>query len=129
MIYKNKDTYRLYSHDYGEFLKKHGFKLLTGEACNIGMRVLTDMNDVAAGYMAGFLGIDEPNFNAPANNGKGSIMLDRRMTEPLCKYILEQYGWEVSVGLHNSNVGRDQLLICVAPGDVIPDMRNVEIVD
>lgn len=58
-------------------LEKYGFKPLTGEACNLSMRILTDMTDQACGIFCECYGLRTANyrltFEGNWNSGSGEI--------------------------------------------------------
>jgi len=56
-------------YDYGVYLKDNGFTLLTGEACNVSMRMLVDLDQKGVNILQEFLGIYKENiFNGNHNS-------------------------------------------------------------
>jgi hypothetical protein len=84
------------------FLEKHGFNLLTGEACGVGMRILTDVkNREAARQLLDFIGVPALQLAENWNSGSEfSVML------PYC--ILDDF----AVWLALMKVGCHQVILC-----------------
>ena len=77
-------------------LEEYGFKCLTGEACNLSMRMLMDLSHTGKTWLESFLGIPELTLSAAWNQGSkindeepvGCFMMPHKMFEDLALFIL-----------------------------------------
>ena len=81
------ENLKVTSRNRDNILRGYGFTRLTGEACGVGMRVLYDLNEMAARIMSNMLGGWEG--KAPAwNTGETSIMLPQEWMDEIEIYAL-----------------------------------------
>ncbi len=79
-------------------LERYGINLLTGEACRIGRRILTDLSARGVGIVSDLLGIDHKQFHENWNsrvNGQpavASFMLPHSMIRDLMAWCLIKDG-------------------------------------
>ena len=71
-----------------EELRRFGFNILTGEACNVGLRMLVDMTDQAAELYATFLGGCYPTVRNHNSGATRSAFVPREMFDSLMIFCL-----------------------------------------
>lgn len=75
-------------------LNKFGIGVLTGEACNYGMRLLCDLTAQGVELVNNFLGVDSAAYSDPWNSSVdgrpslASVFLSRAMLHDLCIFAL-----------------------------------------
>lgn len=77
-------------------LEEYGFNFLTGERCNLGMRILVDVNERGAKIIEHLIGMDVRK-DSHWNSGVGSIMIPRSWFLELAAFALADEGYETVV--------------------------------
>lgn len=77
-------------------LEEYGFNFLTGERCNLGMRILVDVDERGARIISHMLDMDVRE-GSQWNNGVASIMIPRNWFFELAAFALADEGYETVV--------------------------------
>jgi len=92
-------------HDVNRFLKEHGYSLLTGEACGIGMRILCDLDARAQVSFAEFLGGCTPTHEGMNDRHAKTAMIPHQLFRPLTIYLLLRDGANAALDTGDSISG------------------------
>lgn len=85
-------------------LEQFGIRILTGEACAYGMRVLCDLTEEGLRHVENFFSVLCPNENWNSSAVK-SVLLPRSLFIDLAAFVLLETGSEVVVRLESMQPG------------------------